>query len=150
MEIKQSLLSLIENDQEKFYRIAFSYVKNREDALDILHNAVVKALQTWFYRILVNESVTFLRKNKKWIPLDGLTGGEPAQSEPGRERYIDLYSEIDRLPPKLKTILILRYFEDMQFHTIAEITATNESTVKSRLYKALKILRIHLEDIENG
>ena len=67
---------IIEN-QNKFYRLAFSYAQNQEDALDIVQNAVLKALdhyeslknydaiKTWFYRILVNESIYFLKKNKK-------------------------------------------------------------------------------------
>ena len=56
---------IIEN-QNKFYRLAYSYVRNREDALDVVQNAVCSALEhyqtlrsqeairTWFYRILVN------------------------------------------------------------------------------------------------
>ena len=42
----RELVMLIENEQERFYRIAYSYVKNQEDALDIVHNAIVKALQS--------------------------------------------------------------------------------------------------------
>ena len=162
MEQNQDLLSLIEDDREKFYRVAFAYVKNREDALDILHNAIVKGLQgyhllrkkevlrTWFYRILINESITLCRRRKRTVSFDQLTEGElPAQREPERAHYIDLYAEIDRLPPKLKTILILRYFEDMKIRTIAEIMAMKQSTVKSRLYRALNLLRIRLEDVEH-
>ena len=84
MGAAQELALLIENNQERYYKVAFSYVKNREDALDIVHNAIVKALQsfhtlrnpeyaqTWFYRILTNESISFLRKNRKVIPLEDL------------------------------------------------------------------------------
>lgn len=161
MSIKQGIVTLIENNKEKFYRIAFAYVKNKEDALDIFHNAIVKALQgyhslrkiefleTWFCRILIHESITFLRKNRKVFSLEELTDAQlPAYLDPAEE-YIDLYAAIDMLPAKLKTIVILRYFEDMELRTIASITATNLSTTKSRLYKALQILRIKLEDIED-
>ena len=73
---EQELIELLKNKKEKYYRIAFTYVKNRDDALDIVHNAVVTALQkmhtlknreyleTWFYRILINESVTLFVKIK--------------------------------------------------------------------------------------
>jgi len=64
MGTAQELVIFVENNQERFYKVAYTYVKNREDALDIVHNAIVKALQsyhrlkkpdyaqTWFYRIL--------------------------------------------------------------------------------------------------
>ena len=160
MGTAKEVISLIENNQEKFYRVAFAYVKNKDDALDIVHNAIVKALekrhtlrnedyiQTWFYRILINESINFLHRRGKILYLDTLPDSEVSSgSNTKSEEYIDLYSAIDRLPPKLKTIIILRYFEDMQLDTIAKITSTNLSTTKSRLYKALEIMKVSLEDI---
>lgn len=75
---------IIEN-QQKFYRVAYTYVRNRENALDVVQNAVCKALEnygslkredamkTWFYRILVNESLNFLRKNKREIVCEPVT-----------------------------------------------------------------------------
>lgn len=155
------LVNFIESNQDKFYRIAFSYVKNREDALDIVYEAIVKALQkretvrhaeylsTWFYRILTNECLGFFRKNKKMIVSDAVGDLQEASSEEDREGVLDLYRALDLLPPKLKTVVILRFFEDMKLEQIAKITATNLSTVKSRLYKALHILRINMEDLEN-
>ena len=53
---------------------------------------------------------------------------------------------IDRLSPKLKTVVLLRFYEEMQLSEIAEITGTNLSTVKSRLYKGLKKLRESLQE----
>lgn len=61
MNSAQELALFVENNQERFYRIAYTYVKSREDALDVIHDAIVKALQsyhtlrrpeyakTWFY-----------------------------------------------------------------------------------------------------
>lgn len=43
--MEQELTELLEANREKYYRVAYTYAKNREDALDILHNAVVKAIQ---------------------------------------------------------------------------------------------------------
>ena len=48
-------------------------------------------------------------------------------------------------PAKLKTVVLLRFFEDMPFDKIAEVTGDNINTVKSRLYKALKLLKLDLE-----
>lgn len=71
------IVDYIVENQEHFYRIAFTYTRNKEDALDVVQNAVCKALQNykslrsenalkaWFYRILINESKLFLRKAKR-------------------------------------------------------------------------------------
>ena len=160
----QELALFIENNQERFYRVAYTYVKDREDALDIVHDAIVKALQsyhtlrrpeyeqTWFYRILINESISFLRKNRRMLSLEehpecrGIWESE--RSELHREEYIDLYTAVDKLPPDMKTLVILRFFEDMKLDEIAEITSTNLSTVKSRLRQALKYLKLDMEVLE--
>lgn len=163
MGAAQELAFYIENNQERFYRIAYTYVKNREDALDIVHDAIVKALQsydtlhnpayaqTWFYRILVNESIAFLRKNGRVISLEDLPAPFPPSAERAPEMhsddYIDLYAAVDKLPPDLKTIVVLRFFEDMKLSEIAEITSTNLNTVKTRLYRALKHLKLNMEVI---
>ena len=155
------LIGFITGSQEKFYKIAYSYVKNREDALDIIHNAIVKALQkqtdvkntaylqTWFYRILINESISLLRKNKRILFLDEWNSLPDQAAAPEPDGYLDLYQAMDQLPGKLKTIIILRFFEDMSLAEIAAITDTNLSTVKTRLYKALKILKLDLEGVEH-
>ena len=71
----------IVNNQESFYKIAYSYVKNEDDALDIVHDAICKALykidslkdievvKSWFYKILINSSIDYIRKNYKYISL---------------------------------------------------------------------------------
>ena len=58
----------------------------------------------------------------------------------------DRYEAIEQLNPDLKTVVILRFFEDLKFEDIAKITKTNINTVKSRLYKALKLLRVSIEE----
>lgn len=152
------MISFIKENQEKIYRVAYSYAKNPEEALDLVQDAIVKALQnrhtlkhpeylkTWFYRILINECLMFLRKNKKFVYLENLDNysDEPSLSSLENSN-IDLYNAIDQLSPKLKTIILLRYFEEMKLVEIARITGTNLNTVKSRLYKALKILKIDME-----
>ena len=164
MGTAQELVIFVENNQERFYKVAYTYVKNREDALDIVHNAIVKALQsyhrlkkpdyaqTWFYRILINESVSFLRKKKRILSLEEIPSlqscSDTSGSELHKDEYIDLYTAIDKLPPEMKTIIILRFFEDVKLDEVAEITSTNLSTVKSRLYRALKYLKVDMEGLE--
>ena len=160
MQPVRELVLLIENEQERFYRIAYSYVKNREDALDIVHNAIVKALQscpglrspeyaqTWFCRILINESISFLRKNRRLVPLEEVREAAD-DTQPEQDACLDLYAALDKLPPELKTVVIFRFFEDMKLDEIAEVLSANLSTVKSRLYRALKLLKLDMEVLDN-
>lgn len=158
MSAEHKLVGLIKANQEKYYRVAYSYVKNPDDALDIVNDAIVKALQnittlrdkkhleTWFYRILINESVSFVRKYRRIVYLDDLPETQLLEAEStDRDEQMTLYAAIDKLSPKLRTVLILRFFEDMRFDEIAEITSTKLSTVKARLYRALELLKIDIE-----
>lgn len=139
--------------QADFYRLAFSYVKNRDAALDVVQESIVKALsksdalrqpeflKTWFYRILINESVNYYRREKRLVPYDAAldTRAAPAGADAGER--LDLYAALDRLDEREQTVVKLRYFEDMKLEEIARATGANLNTVKSRLYKALKKLK---------
>lgn len=159
METVQELIKLVTTNKDKYYRVAFAYVKNREDALDIVHDAIVKGIQkynslrrkeyleTWFYRILINESIACIRKRENTQYLDEFT--ESQISDEAYDENVDytmLYSSVDKLSPELKTVIILRFFEEMKINEIAEITSMNLNTTKARLYKALKILREYMEE----
>lgn len=150
--IRQQLNEYIIAHQEDFYRLAFSYVKNRDAALDVVQESIVRALsksdslrqpeylKTWFYRILLNESMNHYRRGRRLVPLDESVADGPAPASDPAER-LDLYAAIDRLDPKEQAIIKLRFFEDMKLEEIAHITGTNLNTVKSRLYKSLRKLR---------
>lgn len=142
--------------QDAFYRLAFSYVNNHEIALDVVQDAIIKAvtklhtlkqpeyMKTWFYRILINECISTLRKEKRFYHFQTEVIRPPILTEDATNALgdsIDLYSAIHSLEPKLKTVIILRYYEDLKIHEIAQITKTNENTVKTRLYKALNKLK---------
>lgn len=159
-EIIKELANYTHQNQEKLYRIAYSYAKNQETAFDILQEAITKAItkiytlkqieyiQTWFYRILINTAIDEIKKRKKhqeWIIEDYSFDTKSEEWITG----IELYQKIDTLPPKLKTIIILRFFEDRKLSEIAQITNTNENTVKTRLYKALQKLKIQIQEEEN-
>ena len=148
---------MLKANQEKYYRMAYAYVKNREDALDIVHDAIVKALQkvhqvkspmyleTWFCRILINQSLSFVRSRKNTLNLEEV---KPISREEDWTGRVSLYDAIDRLPPKLKTVILLRFFQDMKFEEIARITAQKESTAKAQVYKALQLLKLDMEDVD--
>lgn len=152
---------LIEN-QNAHYRLAYSYVKNKENALDIVQESIFKALQsidgleqikylkTWFYRILVNTSIDFIRKHQRMIVMDDeiLDGYLPKTED--EQIDIDLRDALDALTADEKSLIILRFFEDMKIEEVAAIVGGNINTVKTRLYRTLKKLRIEIEKGDIG
>ncbi|MDF2534922.1 MAG: polymerase subunit sigma-70 [Bacillales bacterium] len=158
---EQALVQLITENKEKFYRLAFSYVKNKDDALDIVQESIQKALLTvgnlkdeqklksWFYRIVVNKSLDFLRKHRRVNVMDDATLEFFSNVNYDVYRDIDLERSLDNLPEKFRTVVILRYFEDLKIEEIAEILKENQNTIKTRLYRALSMLRIQM-DIEEA
>ncbi len=149
---------LIEN-QQAHYRFAYSYVKDKERALDIMQESIIKALRssdslvqiqylkTWFYRILINTSLDFIQKDKKIIYVEDKTLDYHLPVQEDELRDIDLYEAIDQLSGPDKTIIILRYFEDLKIDDIAQLLGENKNTVRSRLYATLKKLRALLEEV---
>lgn len=142
--------------QAGFYRLAYSYLQDREEALDAVQTAVCHALErrsslrdgaalrTWFARILVNVCMDTLRQRKRvtLVPPEALDSGsyEDPLPEDGA-----LSRRVNALPPEVQTVVKLRFYEDMTLREISAVTGWNLNTVKSRLYAGLKKLRISLE-----
>ena len=145
---EQAVERALTEGYEKYYRLAYSYVHNEADALDIVQEAAYKAIlksdslkepqyvETWVYRIVVNEACSFLRSRKESADVEEIQ----AASED-----IDLKRAIENLDPKDRAIVVLRFFEDRQLEEIAKILDENLNTVKSRLYRVMKKLRLNLE-----
>ncbi len=145
---------LIDN-YEKYYRLAYSYTRTQEDALDVVQESAYKAIRdcnkvenpnyisTWIYRIVVNTSIDLLRKRQKNESivgkLDEDVSYEDSYSNP------DLKAALEQLDESEKTVIVLRYFEDLKLDDIARITDSNLNTVKARLYRGLKKLKDKME-----
>ena len=150
--------SFLEENLDRAYRLAYSYTKERASAEDVTSESIVKALsgietlqkpeylRSWFFRIVVNTAVTWLRREKRTVSLPESAEWEP--SAPAAEDVSALAIEefIELLDPIYKTVIILRFFEDLSLQEIADVTETNINTVKTRLYRGLKLLRIEMEE----
>lgn len=146
--------------KEAHYRMAYSYTKNKEDALDVIQDSIEKAirsikknelpdnLNSWFYKILINTAIDLTRKKKRRTLLDPEDFDQLIMSE-DTYRYFDLESAMEKIPTHYKTIVTLRFFEDLKLVDIAEILNENVNTIKSRLYKALNFLKIELKEDEH-
>lgn len=133
----------------RYYRLAYSYVHNEADAADLVQNGAYKAIlksdtlrqveyaETWIYRIMLNEIFSFLKKDTP-VPLDEIPE-EAGKADVYED--IDLKRALDAMSAEDKAVIELKYFEEMKLEEIAEILDENVSTVKSRLYRALKKLR---------
>lgn len=147
------LVRHILDNQGKFYKIAYCYTGNRESALDVVQNAICKALEnymsmrnpkavkTWFYKILLNEAFGFQRKSAREIAYDPADIKEEVYNEPAFEEGLELFKKVCGLSEELKSVVILHYYEQLTFKEISQVTGVNISTVKSRLYTALDKLK---------
>ena len=150
--IEQTLLA----NYDKYYRLAKSYTHSSDDALDIVQNGACRAIksgkklknaafvETWMYRIMLNEIFRFCKTNKNiiFVPQDMA----PESGHEDTYENFDLQVALDRLDPKDKSVIILKYFEDMKLSEIALALGEKENTVKSRLYRSLEKLKLQLED----
>jgi RNA polymerase sigma-70 factor (ECF subfamily) len=158
-DIKKQLADYVIANKEDYYRLAYSYVKNTNDALDIVQESIFKALssiallkepsyiKTWFYRIVVNTSLDFLRKQRKLVIVEEETLCSLDFGDIDDYQDIDLQTALDALPDNYRSIVILKYFEDLKIEEIAEILNENVNTVKTRLYKSLKVMRMKIEEV---
>lgn len=146
---KRQLTDYIVQNQERFYRLAYSYVKNPDDALDIVQEAIAKALayrsevkyiKTWFYRIVVNTAITYLNRSARVVEIS--SAWQEQQAAPDVYADTDLRAALDALPVKYREVVVLRFFEDLTLSEISLVLGVNENTVKTRLYTALDKLRL--------
>ena len=130
------------------YRLAYARVGNKFDAEDILQTVFLKLckekrsfndgehLKAWLLKVTVNSSKNLLKSG--WMKLtEGLSDTIPAP----KHEVGEVYSAVARLPLKYRTIIHLHYFEGYSCREIAEITSTNEATVKTRLKRARETLK---------
>lgn len=159
-DLYDRIVDYIVENQDRFYRLAYSYVRNKEDALDIVQSAIVKALdhyealrdenavKTWFYRILVNESILLIKQRKRETLTEDGMDEEVPYYETGYETEEDLYDQLNRLEGDVQTIIKLRYFEELTLKEIACVTKSNLNTVKTKLYRGLKQLKQNIQEVD--
>ena len=136
-----------------------------EDADDITQNTFVKAwnnlekfrgesgLFTWLYRIATNECLNFLKKKNRWKMLsmsnysdfleDQLTNSDMIS---GEEIEMKLQKAVLKLPDKQRLVFNLKYFDEMKFEEIAEVTQTSVGALKASYHHAVKKIENILND----
>ena len=158
---------LISRWQKRVYNYLLRLVGNREDALDLSQDVFLKAYQNlrkleeterfapWLFRIANNEACSMFRKRRPEVD----TGAEP-ESVDGEitvagsgvfpiELSLAVTAALDRLSPDQREAVVLKVYQGFKFEEMAEILACPVSTVKSRLYTALDLLKSELAPIQN-
>ena len=155
---EETLIQYLVEDQARSYRLAYSILHDREEALDAVQTAVCRALErqdslrdpgavkTWFGRILTNVCRDALRRRGRVVPFPE-DGEEPGREDPEPPDE-SLARRVDALPPEVGTVIRLRFYEELTLREIGEVTGQNINTVKSRLYAGLKRLRVAMEGAE--
>jgi len=157
----EAFSELIDTCKEKLYKIAFAYLKNEQNSLDAVGETIYKAymnisklkmpefFNTWIIKILINSCKDIFKSNNKVLYINEYykideDSKEILETDIKIDNNIDLYNAIDKLNEKFKSVIILKYVEDMTISQISEVLNFPEGTVKVYLKRALGVLKIEL------
>lgn len=156
--------------ERKIFALCFGMLGREDEARDAAQEAFIAAyrnlrnfrgeakVSSWLHRIAVNQCLTKQRraKTRSETYLDDEDGSDerffvaPSHTEPSRiteqnERLLHVRSAVRALPEELREVIVMKEFQEMTFQEISDALDVPLSTVKSRVYTALKQLRLRLE-----
>ncbi len=161
---EEAFKGIVDAYTERLYWHVRRFLCSHDDTNDLLQDIFIKAwaalpnfrgassLYTWIYRIATNEVLNHLRKQRfralismdsasaileKKIDEDSYFNGDELQRE--------LHKSIQRLPEKQRLVFNLRYFEEMKYSDIAEITGTTEGALKASYHHAYNKIKDDLQ-----
>ncbi len=154
---------LVSRWEKRVFNYILRLVGDREDALDLTQDVFLKAYQNlgkledlsrfapWLYRIAHNEAYSLLRKARP----EGEMEYEPRSSEPGARLFpielsLAVQSALKRLSADQREAVVLKVYQGFKFEEMAEILGCPVSTVKSRVYSALDLLKQTLAPVTAG
>jgi RNA polymerase sigma-70 factor (ECF subfamily) len=161
---------LVRRWERKIFSLSYGMLGNAEDARDATQETFIAAyrnlqgfrgesrVSSWLHRIAVNQCISRQRRARvrpeTGIEDEALASGErflatpehasPVQRAEQKQRKEAVRKAVSTLPPELREVVILKEFEDLTFQEIADALQIPLSTVKGRLYTALKQLRLRL------
>jgi RNA polymerase sigma-70 factor (ECF subfamily) len=146
---------LVSRWERRVFNYLLRLVRNREDAMDVSQDVFLKAYQNlpklddvakfagWLFRIAHNEAYSLLRKRKPEGELPPETGGVTTGLLP-LELSLAVETALNRLTDDQREAVLLKVYQGFKFEEMAEILECPVSTVKSRLYTALDLLKVSL------
>lgn len=154
----KAFIKIFQEYEEDIYRMAFVYVKNQEDALDIAQEVAYQSfkkihtlkqpeyLKTWLMRITINCAVNLVKKNKKVLQFKPNFEEIIASDDDHVLLSITLQELIDTLPYDEKSVVLLKFYQNYTFNEISEVLEIPLGTAKSVFYRALNKLRKELKE----
>jgi RNA polymerase sigma-70 factor (ECF subfamily) len=158
---------LVSRWEKKLYNYLLRLTANREDALDLTQDVFLKAYQNlrklddpgrfapWLYRIAHNEAYSMFRKRRPEVDVDDIepeaTGTKVTvggSSVFPIELSLAVASALERLNPEQREAVVLKVYQGFKFEEMADILSCPVSTVKSRLYTALDLLKADLAPLK--
>lgn len=150
---------MFQNYEANIYRMAFLYINNKEDTLDVVQEKAYqsfkslptlrepKYFKTWLIRIAINCALDLLRKRSKIVSIDTIQKELPLKQKEGKDWVLSIVLEdlIYSLKNDEKTVILLRFYHDFTIKEVAEFLNIPLGTAKTLLYRALKKLRISVE-----
>lgn len=150
---------LIDHHKELAFSIALRYLKNRDDALDVVQDAFVLAFRyisgfrdeakfsTWLYKIVYHECLRMLKKRKAATEFEsGLRSDSESSDEDGIGEETDISALMQKLNPNEYLIIQLFYLEEKSINDISEITGFSKSNIKVMLHRSREKMRISAQD----
>lgn len=150
---KEALLKLVIDKQTEYYKLAYVYIKNNEDALDAMQDMIVilyenisklkkeESFYSWSKTILVNLCKNKVKKKKSLIFLDDMKDQAIDEVYDNPDDKIVLEKYLSKLSDKHQEVIRLRYYLDLDYESISEILRIPLGTVKSRLSVGIKQLK---------
>ncbi|MFV2046223.1 sigma-70 family RNA polymerase sigma factor [Metabacillus litoralis] len=156
----KAFLKLFQQYEEDIYRMAYVYVKNESDALDVVQEVAYRSFKkintlkspeyfkTWLIRIAITCSLDLMRKNKKVVYLKPEYQERIGLEEEDVPLSITLEELLEQLNEHERSIVLLKFYEGYSFKEIAELVDMPLGSVKSVLYRALAKLRKEFKEAD--
>lgn len=156
----KAFLEIFQQYEEDIYRMAFIYVKNQEDALDVVQEVAYQSfkkihtlkkpeyLKTWLMKIAINCAFNMVKKDKKVFQLIPEFEEFVGSDDEDIPLSLTLKNLIDTLQEDEKSIVLLRFYQNFTFKEISEVLEIPLGTAKSVLYRALDKLRKEFKEAD--
>jgi RNA polymerase sigma-70 factor (ECF subfamily) len=150
---KEAMVQLIMAEKQDYYKLAYVYMKNYEDAMDAMEDMILilyenidrlkneSSFYSWSKTILVNCCKNSLKKKNKVVLFEALKEEQLHYPVEEKDEQLNLEKHLEELKPKQQEAIRLRYFMDMDYQSIAELLKIPLGTVKSRISIGLNRLK---------